>query len=75
MGEFRAIVVNGAIISVIGEGSGYLVDGHGMAASSSVENQRATVIDIYDMHVHGLNATDTFDLLTRRPAGFEQRRN
>ena len=71
--EDTAIVVQGAVVSVIGAGSVYLVDGHSMTASNSADRPDAP-LSVYDMRVHVLNATDTFDLLTRRPgAGDGQR--
>jgi cyanophycinase len=64
--EDTAIVVNADIISVIGAGSVYLVDGHDMTASNSVDGKGA--LSAYDMRVHVLNASNRFDLITRRPA-------
>jgi cyanophycinase len=64
--EDTAIVVEGAVMSVIGAGSVYLVDGHGMTASNATERENGS-LSVYDMRVHVLNATDRFDLVTRRP--------
>jgi cyanophycinase len=64
--EDTAVVVEGPVVSVIGAGSVYLVDGHGMTASNVTERQNGS-LSVYDMRVHVLNATDTFDLVKRRP--------
>jgi cyanophycinase len=71
--EDTAIVVEGAVLSVIGAGSVYLVDGHGMTASNVTERQNGS-LSVYDMHVHVLNATDMFDLSTRRPVACDGKR-
>jgi cyanophycinase len=72
--EDTAIVVDGAVVSVIGAGSVYLVDGHGMTASNVTERQNGA-LSVYDMRVHVLNATDMFDLMTRRPVGSDGERD
>jgi len=65
--EDTAIVVNADIISVVGAGSVYLVDGHDMTASNTLEHGSGALC-AYDMRVHVLNASNRFDLITRRPA-------
>ncbi|MCO5167009.1 MAG: cyanophycinase [Planctomycetes bacterium] len=56
---------------VLGSGAVYVIDGQGISWSNVVEREDRT-LSVFDVRLHVLNAGDSFDLTTHRPADPDQ---
>jgi cyanophycinase len=65
--EDTATIVEGGMLSVIGSGGVYVVDGEGVSYSNVAEGRPEGVLSIHDVRVHVLGQGDSFDLGERRP--------
>ena len=66
--ENTAILVKGhRTFTVIGEGAVYTVDGSTVSHSNIAEERMEKTLSLYDVKLHVLSQSDTFDLSARRP--------
>ena len=64
--EDTAVVVEGDVLTVIGNGAVYVVDAKKAAYSNVAEAGSNRVLSLHDIQVHVLAAGDSFDMQVRR---------
>jgi cyanophycinase len=70
--EDTAVVVEGDVLTVIGNGAVYVVDAKKAAYSNVAEAGSSRVLSLHDIQVHVLAASDRFDMQVRRASPASQ---
>jgi cyanophycinase len=65
--EDTAALVEGDLLTVIGSGAVYVVDGTGVTYSNLAEERPDNVLSMHDVRVHVLGSGNRFDLARRKP--------
>lgn len=65
--EDTAIIVEGGMFQVVGNGAVYVIDGASVSRSNIAEAEPERTLSMFDVSMHVLSEGDRFTLATRRP--------